>query len=84
MDSYQNYLNLFSKFSPKEEANMNSFKGLSDYSTYINNKANEIVTKAAGDRSIDSSRLQQEIFQMGVDYVKVFAMMHKPEKSDPY
>lgn len=84
MDSYQNYLYLFSKFSPNEVANISSFRGLSDYSTYINNMANEIVSKAAADRSIDSTQLQNEIFQMGVDYVKIFAMMHKAEKSDPY
>lgn len=84
MDSYQNYLHLFSKFSPNELENIEAFKGLSDYSTYITNKANEIVSKAAGDKSIDNTQLQKEIFQMGVDFVKVFALMQKTEKSDLY
>lgn len=84
MNSYQNYVYLFSRFSPNEIGNIGTFKGLSDYSTYINNKANEIVSGAAGDKSVDSTRLQEEIFQMGVDYVKLFAMMHRTEKTNPY
>ncbi|MEO6916686.1 MAG: hypothetical protein ABI151_14555 [Chitinophagaceae bacterium] len=84
MDSYQNYVNLFSKFSPNEDGNFGIFKGLSDYSTYINNKANEIISEAADDNSIDCAMLQTEIFQMGVEYVKIFAMMNKSEKSNQY
>lgn len=81
--NYQNYLNLFKKFSPYALGSIISFKGLSDYSTYINNKANEIISKAASDKTIDSSQLQKEIFQLGVDYVKIFASLSKTEKSDP-
>lgn len=81
--NYQNYLNLFKTFSPYALESLLSFKGLSDYSTYINNKANEIISAAASDKTVDSGQLQKEIFQLGVDYVKIFANLYKTEKSDP-
>lgn len=81
MDPYQNYLNNFKRFSPHVVSSMIRFRGLSDYSTYINNKANEIISKAASDKTIDNAKLQQEIFQLGVAYVKIFATMNKGEKS---
>ena len=80
--SYQNYLSQFKRFAPEAVADT-GFKGLSDYSTFINNKANEIISNASRDRSIDSLVLQQEIFALGVDFVKNFASMSKPDKSDP-
>jgi len=80
MDPYQNYLNNFKKFSPYVVGSLIRFRGLSDYSTYINNKANEIISKASTDIEIDNVRLQQEILQLGVAYVKIFATMNKGEK----
>lgn len=81
MDAYQLYLNNFKRFSPHVVGSVIRFKSLSDYSTYINNKANEIISKAASDQSIDSLQLQREIFELGVSYVKIFAVMNKSEKS---
>lgn len=81
MDSYEIYLNNFKRFSPQIVGSLIHFRGLSDYSTYINNKANEIISSAAGDTTIDTAQLQQEIFQLGVAYVKIFATMNKSEKS---
>jgi hypothetical protein len=81
MDPYQNYLNNFKKFSPYVVGSLIRFRGLSDYSTYINNKANEIISKASTEMGIDNVRLQQEILQLGVAYVKIFATMNKGEKS---
>jgi uncharacterized short protein YbdD (DUF466 family) len=78
--SYQNYLSHFKKFSPDTVRAIITFTGLSDYSTYINNKANEIISNASADNSVDCSQLQHEIFQLGVDYVKIFATMRKAEK----
>lgn len=81
MDPYQNYLNNFKKFSPYVVGSLIRFRGLSDYSTYINNKANEIISRASTDLGIDNARLQQEILQLGVTYVKIFATMNKEDKT---
>ena len=75
--NYIEYINSFKRYEPSDPETNSQFPNLSQYSTFINNKANEIFSMAESDHSIDSQQLQKEINEMGKTYVKSFLALSK-------
>lgn len=76
-NNYLLYIESFKKFEPSIAEIGQQYPNLSNYSTFINNKANEIFLLASADLSIDSMELQKEILDLGKRYVKTFVAIHK-------
>jgi hypothetical protein len=70
--NYLIYIDSFKRFEPSAIQTSYPYSNLTNYSTFINNKANEIFSVAAADDSVNILELRKEILDLGILYVKIF------------
>ena len=66
------YIRTFVKFSQATLDNRSSFKTPSRFALIIYGKANELIRRAALNSRIDLLKLQNEIYQLGKEYVRKY------------
>ncbi|MEO5997849.1 MAG: hypothetical protein ABIQ00_14310 [Chitinophagaceae bacterium] len=69
---YQSYVKAFITFAQRTLDNQTFFKTLSRYAMIINEKAHQLIQKAALNSRVDLPKLRKEIYQLGVLYIHKF------------
>ena len=72
---YPSYIRAFVKYSQDAFSNRVFFKTITPFALVISDKANQLVRRAALNPDIDLPKLQNEIFELGSEYIHQFAGM---------
>jgi hypothetical protein len=72
MNNTSSYIRSFVEFADSAIQNHASYKNLLEFSTSINKKGNDLISRALMDNKVDVLKLKQEMFKVEKEYVQVF------------